>query len=65
MDSTFHRDLKMLRTLHGGIGFRPTKRRALSLNAMVSAIPLMMGTENTPPLWPSLGKVLHADSLKG
>jgi len=32
---------------------------------MVSAIPQMMGTDNTPALWPSLGKVLGTDSFKG
>ena len=62
MGPAFHRDFTVLRTSHGGYGFRPTKRCALFLNAMVCVIPQTMGTDAAQ--WNSLRKVLRIGSFK-
>jgi hypothetical protein len=63
-DSAFHRDLMGLKANAGGMGYRKTARRALFINALANALPTMIGSKRTQPLWPSLADALGADSFK-
>ena len=59
VDNGFQRDRALLKTRHGGLGYRLHEERCLFLNSLNNIAPLMVG--GARPLWKELRETLGGE----